>query len=98
MTSPSRDGARTSSADASDSGSPAAVRNSSRFVPVIGLGGIADWRDAAEFIMTGASAVQVGTATFANPRAMEDIVDGLAAFMARKGYRDLASMRGLALL
>jgi dihydroorotate dehydrogenase (NAD+) catalytic subunit len=76
-------------------GSPGAT---GRFVPVIGLGGIATWRDAVEFIMTGASALQVGTATFANPHAMEEIVSGLAAFMERKGYTDLASMRGIALL
>jgi dihydroorotate dehydrogenase (NAD+) catalytic subunit len=67
-----------------------------KFVPVIGLGGIATWQDAVEFIMTGASAIQVGTATFANPHAMEEIIDGLAAFMARKGYADLAAMRGIA--
>lgn len=70
---------------------------SAGFIPVIGLGGIACWRDAVEFIMTGASAVQVGTATFANPRAMEEIIAGLSAFMARKGYRDVAGMRGVAL-
>jgi dihydroorotate dehydrogenase (NAD+) catalytic subunit len=81
-------------------GSPGATSPSiatSRFVPVIGLGGIATWRDAVEFIMTGASALQVGTATFANPHAMEEIVSGLSAFMERKGYADLASMRGIAL-
>jgi len=70
---------------------------SDRFVPVIGLGGIATWQDAVAFIMTGASAVQVGTATFANPHAMADIIAGIESFMARKGYADLASMRGLAL-
>jgi len=67
-----------------------------KFVPVIGLGGIATWRDAVEFIMTGASAIQVGTATFADPHAMEEIVSGLSAFMARKGYACLADMRGIA--
>lgn len=66
-------------------------------VPLIGLGGIATWQDAAEFIMAGASAVQVGTATFANPRAMGGIVDGLEAFMARKGYSSISDMVGLAL-
>ncbi|HNY20630.1 MAG TPA: dihydroorotate dehydrogenase [Treponemataceae bacterium] len=71
---------------------------SASFVPVIGLGGIATWRDAVEFIMTGASAVQVGTATFANPHAMEEILDGLESFMARKGYSSLAEMRGLAVI
>jgi dihydroorotate dehydrogenase (NAD+) catalytic subunit len=67
-----------------------------RFVPVIGLGGIATWRDAVEFIMTGATAIQVGTATFANPRAMEEIVAGIESFMERKGYTSLADMRGIA--
>ena len=66
-------------------------------VPLIGLGGIATWQDAVEFIMTGASAVQVGTATFANPHAMGEIVDGLAAFMTRKGYSSISDMIGLAL-
>ncbi len=66
-------------------------------VPVIGLGGIACAEDAIEFIMTGASAVQVGTSTFADPNTMTDIIAGLAAFMERKGYADMASMRGVAL-
>lgn len=64
-------------------------------VPVIAIGGIATWEDAVEFIMAGASALQVGTATFANPNAMVEIIDGLAAFMKRKGYRSIEEMRGL---
>ncbi len=68
-----------------------------RFVPVIGLGGIAVWEDAVEFLMTGATAVQVGTATFAGPHAMRDIIAGLAAFMERKGCANLAALRGIAL-
>ena len=64
-------------------------------VPVIAIGGIATWQDAVEFIMAGAAAVEVGTATFANPTAMEEIIDGLSAFMKRKGYKSLAEMRGL---
>ncbi len=64
-------------------------------VPVIAIGGIATWEDAVEFIMAGASALQVGTATFANPNAMIEIIDGLAAFMKRKGYRTIEEMRGL---
>ena len=66
-------------------------------IPIIGLGGIASWRDAVEFIMAGATAVQVGTATFNNPRALTDCIDGLQAFMQRKGYRTLEDVRGLAL-
>ena len=63
-------------------------------VPVMAIGGIATWEDAVEFIMAGASAVQVGTATFANPLAMIEIVQGLAAFMKRKGYSKLSDFRG----
>ena len=64
-------------------------------VPVIALGGIATWQDAVEFIMAGADAIQVGTATFANPNAMIDIIDGLSAFMKRKGYAKLSDFRGI---
>lgn len=64
-------------------------------VPVIAIGGIEKWQDAVEFIMAGADALQVGTATFANPNAMIEIIDGLSAFMKRKGYKNLAEMRGL---
>lgn len=68
-----------------------------RFVPVIGLGGISCWQDAVEFIMSGASAIQVGTATFADPNTMRDIITGLNSFMERKGYRSIEDMRSLAL-
>lgn len=66
-------------------------------IPVIGLGGISCWQDAVEFIMAGAHAVQVGTATFANPPCMTEIVEGIKGFMTRKGYATLADMRGAAL-
>ncbi len=66
-------------------------------IPIIGLGGIACWQDAAEFIFAGASAVQVGTAGFANPLAMVQIIDGLETFMRRKGYGSIAEMRGRAM-
>lgn len=65
-------------------------------IPVIGIGGIATWRDAVEFIMAGAAAVQVGTATFANPFAMKEIVEGLEAFMKRKGYKSVKDFCGIA--
>lgn len=66
-------------------------------VPVVGLGGIATWQDAVEFIMAGASAIQVGTATFANPLCMLEIIQGLENFMKRKGYKKLEDFRGLIL-
>lgn len=64
-------------------------------VPVIAIGGIASWQDAVEFIMVGASAVEVGTATFANPLAMTEIIDGIADFMHRKGYEKIEDFRGI---
>ena len=66
-------------------------------IPVIGLGGISCWQDAVEFIMAGAAAVEVGTATFGNPKAMTQIVEGIKQFMARKGYKSLDDFRGCAL-
>lgn len=64
-------------------------------VPVVAIGGIATWQDAVEFIMAGASAIQVGTATFANPNAMIEIIDGLSAFMKRKGYKSINDFKGI---
>lgn len=68
-----------------------------RFVPVIGLGGISCWQDAVEFLMTGASALQVGTATFADPHTMKNIIEGLSVFMNRKGYKTISDMQGIVL-
>ncbi|MBE6344159.1 MAG: dihydroorotate dehydrogenase [Spirochaetaceae bacterium] len=65
-------------------------------IPVIGLGGISCWQDAIEFIMVGATALQVGTATFANPTCMTEIIDGMVAFMKRKGFKKLEDFRGIA--
>ena len=49
-------------------------------IPVIGIGGIVNYRDALEFLIAGAKAIQVGTGTFVNPRITLDIVNGLAKF------------------
>jgi dihydroorotate dehydrogenase (NAD+) catalytic subunit len=65
-------------------------------IPVIGIGGIQCWQDAVEFIMAGASAVEVGTATFSNPNAMVEIIDGLKSFMQRKGFATIEEMKGIA--
>jgi dihydroorotate dehydrogenase (NAD+) catalytic subunit len=64
--------------------------------PVVGCGGIASAGDALEFIMAGASAIQVGTATFANPRAPLDILEGMEEFMVREGVRRLTEIVGAA--
>lgn len=69
--------------------------NEKERIPVIGLGGISSWQDAVEFIMVGASAIQVGTSTFANPHCMIQIIEGITDFMKRKGYKSLEDFRGI---
>jgi len=64
------------------------------YVPVIGMGGIASGRDALDFILVGASAVQVGTASFREPAAVVRIVNEIEAEMERLGIPDLAAVRG----
>ncbi|MGF1648756.1 MAG: dihydroorotate dehydrogenase [Kineosporiaceae bacterium] len=64
--------------------------------PIVGVGGIRNGRDAAEFVLAGASAVQVGTATFADPTAPSRVADELAAWVAGTGRRRLADLVGLA--
>ena len=66
-------------------------------VPIIGCGGIVTGEDAVEFLMAGASAVQVGTATFLNPRAPLDVLEGIEAFMRDEGIEDLRELIGAAL-
>jgi dihydroorotate dehydrogenase (NAD+) catalytic subunit len=61
-------------------------------IPVIGIGGIMRAEDALEFLVAGCAAVQVGTATFVNPRAIADVHDGIAAFLASKGFGSLAEL------
>jgi len=63
-------------------------------IPVVGLGGITSWRDAIEFIMCGASLVQVGTALFADPAAPVKIIEGLDEYYEREGISDLGEIRG----
>ncbi len=66
-------------------------------VPIIGCGGIASADDALEFIMAGASAVQVGTAILVNPRAPLDVLNGLERFMEREGIGGLGQLIGAAI-
>lgn len=63
-------------------------------LPIIGMGGIADWEDALEFIMAGATAVSVGTANFFNPCATVEIVEGIQAFMKEQGVQDIQELIG----
>ena len=64
-------------------------------IPVIGIGGIMNADDALEFIMAGASAVQVGTATFIEPRTAEMVVTGITRFLARKNFKSISEITGI---
>jgi dihydroorotate dehydrogenase (NAD+) catalytic subunit len=63
-------------------------------IPVVGVGGIMDAGDALEFLIAGADAVQVGTATFVTPGAALDVLDGLASVAERAGVGWLTDLRG----
>jgi len=65
-------------------------------LPLIGCGGINTASDAIEFIIAGASAIQVGTASFANPRAPLDVLDGIEQFMEKEGIDNLTELIGVA--
>lgn len=64
-------------------------------IPVIGLGGIMNGRDALEFIMAGASAIEVGTANFIDPAVTVKIIDEINDYLDRHNFRDIADIRGI---
>ncbi len=67
-------------------------------LPMSGIGGIANWRDAAEFILLGSGTVQVCTAAMHyGYRIVEDMIDGLENWMAEKGFASIEDFRGLSL-
>jgi len=63
-------------------------------IPVIGIGGIMDYKDAVEFMLCGASAVQVGTANFVHPAASTGIVNGIKSYMAANGMKEIKELIG----
>ncbi|MGH4052101.1 MAG: dihydroorotate dehydrogenase [Clostridium sp.] len=64
-------------------------------IPVVGMGGISSAEDALEFIMVGAEAVAVGTASFIKPNICLDIIDGIEKYMIKEGIKDLSEIRGI---
>ena len=64
-------------------------------IPVMGMGGITTWQDAAEFVMAGASAVQVGTATFIKPDIAIDIINGLEDYLKSEGVSSISEIKGI---
>jgi dihydroorotate dehydrogenase (NAD+) catalytic subunit len=65
-------------------------------IPVIGIGGITTTEDAVEFLLAGASAVQVGTTNFINPKAAEEIIQGIEAYLAQKNMASIKELIGRA--
>ena len=65
-------------------------------IPVIGCGGIATATDAIEFLMAGATAIQVGTTIFVNPQAPVDILEGIKDFMSKNEIDDISRLIGVA--
>lgn len=64
-------------------------------IPVVGLGGITDARDALEFIMAGATAVQIGTANFLDPTTCIKVIDGVEEYCTRHSVADISELRGI---
>lgn len=64
-------------------------------IPVVGMGGITTTEDALAFMMVGASAIQVGTATFYDPNAMIKIIDGLEAYAKENGLKNINEIVGI---
>jgi dihydroorotate dehydrogenase (NAD+) catalytic subunit len=63
-------------------------------IPVIGMGGIMNARDAIEFILAGANAIQVGTASFIDPQISIKVLDGIEDYLTRKGFSDIREISG----
>ncbi len=64
-------------------------------IPIIGMGGICNWQDAIEFILVGATAIQVGTYNFIDPTATVKIVDGINDYLDRHGFESVNDLVGL---
>ena len=63
-------------------------------IPVIGLGGIMNWKDAVEFMLAGASAIQIGTANFIDPTVTVKVAEGINDYLDRHGYQSVKDIIG----
>ena len=63
-------------------------------IPVIGLGGIMNWKDAVEFMLAGASAIQIGTANFIDPAVTIKVADGINNYLDRHGFKSASEIIG----
>jgi dihydroorotate dehydrogenase (NAD+) catalytic subunit len=66
-------------------------------LPIIGCGGITNWRDAVEFLLAGATAIQIGTAiAFKGPNIFKKISKGIRNYLKKRGFRNVNEIIGLA--
>jgi len=63
-------------------------------IPVVGMGGIMNTADAIEFILAGASAIQIGTANFIDPTITGKVIDGIDDYLNRHGYSSINDIIG----
>ena len=63
-------------------------------IPVVGLGGIMNWKDAVEFLLAGASAIQIGTANFIDPAITVKVAEGINDYLDRHGYSSVRDIIG----
>ena len=64
-------------------------------IPVMGIGGITTWQDAIEFIMAGATCVQIGTSSFMNPALAVDVIDSMEAYLEKNKIENIQEIRGI---
>ena len=63
-------------------------------IPIIGMGGIACWQDAIEFILAGADAVSIGTANFVNPYTPMEILEGIEKYLINNQFGSINEIKG----
>jgi dihydroorotate dehydrogenase (NAD+) catalytic subunit len=63
-------------------------------IPIIGLGGVSNWKDAIEFILAGATAIQIGTYNFIDPSISVKVVDGINDYLDRHGFQSVRELVG----
>ena len=63
-------------------------------IPIIGLGGISNWQDAVEFMLAGASAIQIGTYNFIDPTVSLKVIDGINEYCDRYGFKSVTELTG----
>ena len=78
---------------------PAAVKlvydaHNATKLPILAMGGVYEAKDAIEFLLAGATAVAVGTATFTNPNTVADVYDGIVAYCERHGFKSVSELTG----